>query len=206
MAYAVRPYASGESVLDGLGRREEHASTMKVHAARLALLLITLMALPMAGRADALSAAQTREALALGAVAWDIRAQAATSAVLPGAAAADLRPWLAGGGASALAHSVSAAGIDLSREVVLYGAAGDPLAQALYAALGPLARGRVHWFVGGIDEWQAAGLPTVTQLDPRRPVPQRLVARPADETTLAPAAPNLRQPAGRSASLAALAR
>lgn len=178
--------------------------TVRAHAARLALLVGALITLPLAGRADTLSAAQTRDAIAQGAVAWDVRAPKAAVAVLPRAAAADLQPWLDGGGVAALARAVSAAGIDLSRDVVLYGAAGDPRAQALYAALRPLASGRVHWFVGGIDEWQAAGLPTVAQLALRWPVPQRLVARSEGGPVPAPAAPSLRQPGLPGAAVAAL--
>jgi hypothetical protein len=60
---------------------------------------------------------------------------------------------------------------------VVYGNAGDPLAQSMLEALQRVASGRVHWLVGGIDEWQAAGLPTVAQVAPRLPVPQHLVAR-----------------------------
>jgi 3-mercaptopyruvate sulfurtransferase SseA len=99
---------------------------------------------------------------------------------------------------------VSTAGIDLSRDVVIHGAAGDPQAQALYAPLTSLASGRVHWLVGGIDEWQAAGLPTAAQASRRLPVPQRLVRRvPATGAELTPAAPGLRQSATEGMTLAA---
>ena len=93
-----------------------------------------------------------------------------------------MQRWLQGEGSAGLARAVSAAGIDLSRDVVIYGAAGDAQAQALHDGLARLASGRVRWLVGGIDEWQAAGLPTVARPAQRLPVPQHLV-------DLAPPAP-----------------
>ena len=144
---------------------------------RLAAVVLAVSAL--AARADALSAVGAQAALARGAVAWDVRA--APDAVIPGAvqaATVDVRRWLEGQGTEWLERSVSAAGIDLSRAVVLYGAPGDLHAQALHDGLTRLASGRVFWLVGGIDEWQAAGLPTAAHLAQRLPVPQRLVPRP----------------------------
>lgn len=149
-----------------------------------------LFVLPWAAQAEAVSARLAQHALAQGAVAWDVRA--APAALVPGAVQADLRAWQSGGGLAALEQAVSAAGIDLSRDVVLYGAAGDPLAQSLLAALRGVASGQVHWLVGGIEEWQAAGLPTRTQATPRLPVPQHLVSRGRGEGG-APAAATLRR-------------
>jgi 3-mercaptopyruvate sulfurtransferase SseA len=151
---------------------------------------------PMPSWADAISAAQAREALAHGATAWDVRAQG--ERLLPGAARADLSAWQRGGGLAAIEAAVSAAGIDLSRDVVIYGAAGDAQAQALVRTLQPVAGGRVHWLVGGIDEWQAAGLPTATQGTARLPVPQRLVALQPERAGAAPAGAALRQSATAS--------
>ncbi|MES2958559.1 MAG: rhodanese-like domain-containing protein [Pseudomonadota bacterium] len=138
--------------------------------------LVALGASALGAQAESLSAAATHAALARGALAWDVRS--APAAVIPGAVQAapgDVQRWLEGQGAQWLEQAVSAAGIDLSRDVVLYGAAGDPQAQALHQRLTRLASGRVHWLVGGIDEWQAAGLPTAAQTTRRLPVPQRLV-------------------------------
>jgi 3-mercaptopyruvate sulfurtransferase SseA len=157
------------------------------------LSVLALAALPWFAQAEPLSAVQARDALAQGASAWDVRSQAPH--LLPGAARADLGRWAQGGGPAAIEAAVSAAGIDLSRDVVIYGVAGDPLAQALHRALQPLAGGRVYWLVGGIDEWQAAGLPTATAAAVRPPVPQRLVARGATLRSAAPAAAALRQSA-----------
>ncbi|HET9977913.1 MAG TPA: rhodanese-like domain-containing protein [Burkholderiaceae bacterium] len=156
-------------------------------------LAAALFALALATPAAAapLSAADARRELAAGAQAWDLRERA--GAVIPGAAAvarSTLERWLADRDHAALSRAVSAAGIDLSRDVVLYGVAGDAFGLALHDALARVATGRVHWLVGGIDEWVAAGLPTASTLASPAPVPQHLVARdalPAAGTLAAPA-------------------
>lgn len=145
---------------------------------RLHVVLLAALACgtPAAVFADGLSAHDARAAVARGSVVWDVRT--APPALIPGAvqvAPSAMQAWLQGGGTASLARAVSAAGIDLSRDVVIYGTAGDPRAQALHDALAGLASGRVRWLVGGIDEWQAAGLPTVAQPAQRLPVPQYLV-------------------------------
>lgn len=131
---------------------------------------------PAAALADGLSAHDAHAALGRGAVAWDVRM--APAALIPGAvqvAPAAVQRWLQGGDSTSLAAAVSAVGLDLSRDVVIYGVAGDVQAQALHDGLARLASGRVRWLVGGIDEWQAAGLPTVARAAQRLPVPQYLV-------------------------------
>jgi len=141
-----------------------------------ASLAVAALLAPTLARADAVSAAAAQAALARGATAWDVRSGAGS--VIPGTVrlpSADLQSWLDGQGSHWLERAVSAAGIDLSRDVVVYGAAGDPRAQTLHDGLTRLASGRVHWLVGGIDEWQAAGLPTAAGPAQRLPVPQRLV-------------------------------
>jgi 3-mercaptopyruvate sulfurtransferase SseA len=160
---------------------------------RFAPTLISLaLAAPVAPvLASPLSAADARRELAAGAQAWDFRERA--GAVIPGAvgiARPALERWLVQRDHAALSRAVSAAGIDLSRDVVLYGAAGDALGLALHDALAHVATGRVHWLVGGIDEWSAAGLPTASTLASPAPVPQHLVARdvlPSAATLAAPA-------------------
>lgn len=151
------------------------------------------VAWPLPGWADAISASLAREALAQGATAWDVRVQG--DRLLPGAARADLSAWQRGGGVAAIEAAVSVAGIDLSRDWVVYGGAGDVQAQALVQALLPVASGRVHWLVGGIDEWHAAGLPTTAQAASRLPIPQRLVTLQAERVAAQPASPLLRQSA-----------
>jgi 3-mercaptopyruvate sulfurtransferase SseA len=139
-----------------------------------ALWFLALAAATGAARADAISAAQARERVAHGALLWDVRAD--TPAFIPNALRADLRTWQRTRDLAALARAVSDSGIDLSREVVIYGQAGDPAAQALVQTLQTVATGRVHWLVGGVEEWQAAGGELVSQPAVRAPVPQRLVA------------------------------
>ena len=143
---------------------------------RAALLAALTWAAPVLALADGVSAHDAQAAIGRGAVAWDVRV--APAALIPGAvqvAPVDIQAWLEGKGSASLARAVSAAGIDLSRDVLIYGTAGDPRAQALHDGLAALASGRVRWVVGGIDEWQAAGLPTVAQAAQRLPVPQHLV-------------------------------
>ncbi len=156
------------------------------------LVLAACLAAPLWARADALGATQARHAIERGAQAWDVRS-GRVAHLVAGAARADLRNWERSGSIEDLARAVSAAGIDLSRDVVVYGTAGDPRAQALVAALVPVATGQVHWLVGGIDEWQAVGLPTQAQATSRWPVPQHLVARPTAEPAGEPAAATLRR-------------
>lgn len=118
---------------------------------------------------------QVQQALARGAVAWDLRS---TGAVLPGAvriAPQALRAWRDQDDIEALSQAVSAAGLNLSAEVVLV-ADDDSTAQAVAERLRPLARGRLAWLAGGAAAWQAAGLPLDAVPSLRLPVPQRLSA------------------------------
>lgn len=169
-------------------------------------------AVPLLAVAAPLSAPQAQAALQRGALAWDVRgADDAAKGGLPGALridAAALDGWLEAGDVAALAQAVSAAGIDLSRELVVYGDAGDRRAQALVASLRGVATGSVHWLVGGAPEWQMRGLPVARGGDARRwPVPQQLVRhgeQPADPAC-AGALRNV-GPAAQPPLLSALAR
>lgn len=160
-------------------------------------------------RADAarpVSAHDAAAALQRGALAWDVRTGASTATpggVLPGTVRVDpaaLDRWLADGDVGALARAVSAAGLDLSRDVVIYGEPGDPRAQALAASLERVAGVRVLWLVGGTAEWQAHGLPLDAAASARLPVPQWLVLRD-DAPAGAMAAPHRRD--GATAELVA---
>lgn len=75
-----------------------------------------------------------------------------------------------------LARTLSEAGVDLSRTVVIVGNTGDERAQALWQTLQRYATGRVLWLVGGTTEWQMRGYALTAELMPRKPVPQHLVA------------------------------
>jgi rhodanese-related sulfurtransferase len=147
-------------------------------AARPAAALLTL-ALgaamgPAAHAQQALDAAQARQALARGAMAWDLRS---SGPVLPGAvriAPQAVQAWLQDGDTEALSDAVSGVGLNLSAEVVLV-AADDAQAQAVLKRLRPLVRGRLNWLAGGTTAWQAAGLPLQPTPSVRLPMPQHLV-------------------------------
>lgn len=130
-------------------------------------------------------AQQAQQALARGAVAWDLRS---TGPVLPGAARIApqaLRAWWDHGDIDALSQAVSAAGLNLSAEVVLV-ADDDRTAQAVAERLRPLARGRLAWLAGGTAAWQAAGLPLDAAPTWRLPMPQRLSAAAPAQVGAAP--------------------
>lgn len=134
-------------------------------------------------RADVLSVHAAQQTLARGAVAWDVRSAADYSrGHLPGAVRAE---WGGELTLTALEEAVSQAGIDLSREVVVYGSAGEPRARRLYEVLQRVAPGQVHWLVGGVQEWTLAGQPLSQVPAVRAPVPQRLVVLRDDDDAAA---------------------
>ena len=143
-------------------------------AAALLALVLGAALCPAAHAQQGLDAAQARQALARGAVAWDVRS---SGPVLPGAvriAPQAFQAWLHHGDTAALSKAVSSAGLNLSKEVVLV-ATDDALARAVIEGLRPLARGRLNWLAGGTTAWQAAGLPLQSAPSVRLPVPQHLV-------------------------------
>ena len=147
---------------------------MKTHFAVTALLALGLAS--AVAHADNLSAAAAESALAQGALAWDARATGDTG--LPGARRADsaqIDAWLSRGDLAALQKAVSQAGLDLSRDVIVYGEPGDERARALVASLQAVSPGRVHWLVGGAVEWAQSGH-GLSALSAHAPVPQHLVA------------------------------
>ncbi|WP_349742118.1 rhodanese-like domain-containing protein [Roseateles cavernae] len=154
-------------------------------------------------QAEVVSAAAAEQRLQEGAQPWDVRT-ASAAPLLPGAVRLDAQAcldWLAAGDTQALSAAVSAAGIDLSRDVLIYGEAGDGRAQALYQALQQLATGRVLWLVGGVPEWQMSGRQTAASAGTRLPVPQRLVSLGATVSARMAAA-SLRDPAASPELLA----
>ncbi|QPF75254.1 hypothetical protein G8A07_21595 [Roseateles sp. DAIF2] len=168
----------------------------------LATALLSLSGLPVL--AEPVSASMAEQRLQDGAQAWDLRADAA--ALLPGAVRLDGAALLQAD-AAALARAVSAAGIDLSRDVLIYGEPGDARALQLHRRLAGLASGRVDWLVGGAAEWQMSGRQTVSQASTRLPVPQVLVAWDAGQPAArgAMAAASLRDPAALAAPALELA-
>jgi 3-mercaptopyruvate sulfurtransferase SseA len=158
-------------------------------------------------RAEVVSAGVAQQRLQEGAQAVDVRPAGSNKALLPGTLqleAAVWEQWLQTGNVRALSRAVSAAGLDLSRDVLIYGEAGDARAQALYEALRPLATGQLLWLVGGIDEWRLSGRRTASAAIPHLPVPQYLVAQGGDPAA-APrmAAASLRDPVHTPTTLAA---
>lgn len=143
---------------------------------------VALAAAVLAGhsvaRAEVLGAHAAQAAVSRGAIVWDLRERADYLAGhLPGAVQART-DWLGDGTAEpaldALQQAVSDAGIDLSREVIIYGQPGDARVMALYRTLERVAAGKVHWLVGGAAEWQQSGSTLSQSESHRRPVPQRL--------------------------------
>ena len=150
---------------------------MRTFSALTSALVSALLVSAGAVHADNLSAPAADEALQQGAMAWDVRsAEAATG--LPGALRVEpalLDAWLDHHDLAALQAAVSRAGLDLSRDVVVYGEPGDARAQALVASLQSVSPGRVHWLVGGATEWAMRGH-ALAPAASRLPVPQHLVA------------------------------
>ncbi len=152
---------------------------------------VAVLLLAGAAQAEPVSAAHAREALAAGAIAWDVRAPAAyAQGHLPGAVSARVDSL----DLAALEALVSARGIDLSRGVVVYGLPGDEGAARLHARLESVSPGKVYWLVGGLEEWQLAGGKVSREVAVRAPVPQRLVVRDENERDLRMAAHALRRP------------
>lgn len=159
---------------------------MKLRLAVTALLVLLALGQTVA-QAEELSAPAAEKALAQGATAWDLRATAARG--LPGARQVDaalLQAWMQRGDLAALQTAVSQAGLDLSRDVVVYGEPGDERAQALVASLHAVSPGRVHWLVGGAEEWAQSGR-SLAGFTAHAPVPQHLVAQAQAEGRMASA-------------------
>ena len=146
----------------------------------------------MPGAADAFSGsvidvAAVQKAIKRGAIVWDIRAASGYDlAHIPGAinigfvAEALLDPktqqYLP---IEQVAERLGQAGIDLKREIVVYGGAGSTYPYFAQFSLEYFGARRVHVFHQGIDGWKAAGKPTSTLPAVRKPVKVRPFANPA---------------------------
>jgi 3-mercaptopyruvate sulfurtransferase SseA len=166
----------------GIERPARQRTTLSALAAL--AMTMAMAALAPAQAQERVDVAQAQQALARGAVAWDLRA---AGAVLPGAARIApqaLQAWLMQADTAALSQAVSAVGLNLSAEVLLV-ADDDATAQAVAERLRPLARGRLAWLAGGAAAWQSAGLPLEAAPTQRLPMPQRLTpAAPAQDDKL----------------------
>jgi rhodanese-related sulfurtransferase len=141
----------------------------------------------IASRHAPVSAHAAQQAISHGATVLDVRDAASyIQAALPGAVLVANAAQLSD---AQLAQAVSAAGVDLSRTVLLVGEPGSASAQALHARLAQVASGQVLWLVGGLQEWQAIGAaaPAGQAQTQRYAVPQHLVSLPATAPLESPA-------------------
>ena len=131
-------------------------------------------------------AAFVAKAVARGAIVWDVRGpEAYFDGHVPGAVSLPaldvlveertqmLRP------AERIAAQLGAAGIDLKREIVVYGAAADTAAYFTQFALEYMGARNVHVFHQGISGWRAAKRPVSTAPVKPRAVKVRPFANPA---------------------------
>ncbi len=141
------------------------------------LLFVVVSACSIANAAvhEPVSADAAAQALAQGASVVDVRS-ADQFAAGHMAGAMNLPDLVAPMPAAELACSLSGAGIDASRTVLVVGEAGDPRAHALWHTLQTYATGRVLWLVGGTTEWQMRGYALGTQAHTLKPVPQYFVS------------------------------
>jgi len=155
-----------------------HSTTLKY----LATLLFAVAPALWAQALPALSADAAAEAVARGARVIDVRPhEAYLASHLPGAVPMDPAAAFS---ITALQRAVSSKGVDLSREVIVVGLPGDPLAQRVQAQLALYATGRVSWLVGGVVEWAMTGRPLEAGAVALPAVPQYLV--PLDVQVQAP--------------------
>ena len=137
--------------------------------------LATALASAFAAGHEPVSADAAAKAIAQGAAVADVRsAQQFATGHLPNAV--NLPQLAQVQSVAELARSLSDAGIDTSRTVLVVGHVGDPSAQALWLNLQMYASGRVLWLVGGTTEWQMRGFALDTVVTTRKAVPQYLVA------------------------------
>lgn len=132
-------------------------------------------------------AAFVAKAMARGAIVWDVRPTAAYfDGHLPGAVNIDhvAKALLDEKTArflpiETIAARLGKAGIDLKREIVVYGSPGSSYAYFAQFALEYFGAGRVHVFHMGVDGWKAAKRAVSTAAVARKPVKIRPFANPA---------------------------
>lgn len=132
-------------------------------------------------------AAFVAKAMARGAIVWDVRPTAAYfDGHLPGAVNIDhvAKALLDEKGAQFLpietiAARLGGAGIDLKREIVVYGSPGSSYAYFAQFALEYFGATRVHVFHMGVDGWKASKRAVSTAAVTRKPVKIRPFANPA---------------------------
>lgn len=149
-----------------------------------ALLLVGRAAVAQA--ADIVDAAYVADALQRGAVVWDVRATKDYAAGhIPGAVSignagealrdTNREDFLA---TEAVEKLFNDAGIDLGKEVIVYGETGDPFAHWGLVTIRYFGGTAGKVYHGGIDDWKAAGRPLSTEPTRLPAVAQRLSVRP----------------------------
>ncbi len=111
------------------------------------------------------------QAAARGAILWDVRGEEEfQKGHIPGATSiGDAPASLRDGGSEdylpvpQMERILGEAGIDLSREIVVYGAKALPSPYFAYQTLRYLGARRVHVYHGGFDDWKRAGKPVSTE-------------------------------------------
>lgn len=152
--------------------------------------LLSLLLLAPAAHAyngSIIDTAVVAKAMSRGAIVWDVRStEAYFDGHLPGAvtigfvadALLDEKTQLFQP-IGTLARRLGDAGIDLRREIVVYGTAGSVHPYFAQFALDYFGARRVHVYHQGIDGWRAAGRPVSSAPAKRAPVRVRPFANPA---------------------------
>jgi thiosulfate/3-mercaptopyruvate sulfurtransferase len=144
-------------------------------------LLLALFAVAAAARAQApliVDTAFVEQAAQRGALLWDVRSEEEyKKGHIPGAINFDDPQTQLRDGKSEdylpipeLERMLGEAGIDPSREIVVYGAKALPAAYFAQQTLAWLGVQRVHVYHGGFDDWKAAGKPVTTERTKLPPV------------------------------------
>lgn len=151
----------------------------------LALGLALLSAAAGARAGDIVDAAYVADALKRGAIVWDVRSAGDyAKGHIAGAVNADSVWELRTANTedyiptARIQDILNAAGIDLSREIITTSRTGDPGAYFGLLTLRHFGAKNAKVFHGGLDAWQAAGLPVTKEPTRLAPVAQTLQADP----------------------------
>ena len=148
--------------------------------------LLALLTVLMTGSAamagEIVDATEVSAAMKRGAILWDVRGAEAyaqghiAGAVNIGSVPKVLRNYNTEDflPIAQVQELLSTAGIDLSREVVVYGRRGDPSAYFALTAVKQFGGKQGRVFHGGVDAWQAAGRPLSKEETRLAPVRQTL--------------------------------
>lgn len=141
-----------------------------------------------AATSEMVDAAYVAEAAQRGAIIWDVRgAKDYTAGHIPGAVSIgnagevlrdpNREDFLA---AEVVEGILNEAGIDLTKEVIVYGDTGDPYAHWGLVAIRYFGGKNGRVYHGGIDDWKAAGRPVSTEPTKLPVSRQKLVVQPGE--------------------------